>query len=386
MNGSTARQGTSLNIFGAKALVGKVNLGRNAYNKPLPAVDVYMQTAYDQTFFFGQTATKKCVGCTSSTKQGYRIDQSVMQMHDYYDDHSPKEFQYGNTTLIGEHQADMVCLKSDGQNCARPMHFFMATKAKTGDPVTKVDGAGVAGLAYKHRNSQNYLFTQQLKNSGAIKKSVFSITFRRDEPAKSKILFGGYNLGKYALPNRSIRWHSVVQGQSTWTLNMDQHGLETKYAYKWSSPSLGTYAQIDSSIEGIHVRESSKPTVERYIKETIGYDFNLYQIDYYASCTDYQWSFYPDLIISLNGHRYWVSKDAYWKRENNKCTLKLFTKKGYDKWVLGQAWLETQYTIFDYDNDRVGFVTSKNARPLGQHSAGYSVMYKQNNTASVEDI
>jgi hypothetical protein len=58
-----------------------------------------------------------------------------------------------------------------------------------------------------HFDKESDLFMAKMKKSGAIDKSIFSLSIAMGD-LQSRITFGGYNLSAYATSN-SINWHKI---------------------------------------------------------------------------------------------------------------------------------------------------------------------------------
>jgi hypothetical protein len=74
----------------------------------------------------------------------------------------------------------------------------------------------------------------------------------------------------------------------------------------------------------------------------------------------------------MDGTRYMIPRDEWYVREpdSGMCVIKIMNSPVKHDWSLGLNFLTTYYTVFDYENQRIGFAESiKNGR---SHSKTFS--------------
>ena len=65
----------------------------------------------------------------------------------------------------------------------------------------------------------------------------------------------------------------------------------------------------------------------------------------------------------MGGTRYSIPREEWYVRsaEDGKCVIKIMHSPVKDKWALGLNFMTSYYTVFDYENQRVGLALSKKA-------------------------
>lgn len=67
---------------------------------------------------------------------------------------------------------------------------------------------------------------------------------------------------------------------------------------------------------------------------------------------------YPDIKLVVNNTAYFIPKKSYVACNFYNCTLRILVYPGIDMFILGLNFLQNYYTVFDYENKRVGFALS----------------------------
>jgi hypothetical protein len=73
-------------------------------------------------------------------------------------------------------------------------------------------------------------------------------------------------------------------------------------------------------------------------------------------------SSFPDLTFTFGGsEKFVLSSHDYLLKDSasGKC-IPLIMPSGFDLWIMGDVFLRKYYTVFDMDNERVGFAKSLN--------------------------
>ena len=70
------------------------------------------------------------------------------------------------------------------------------------------------------------------------------------------------------------------------------------------------------------------------------------------------------MTIRIGDIEYFLPKESYMNRKgNDQCELGIMNDPNEYKWVLGLNFFTNYYTIFDLEQDRVGFAINRYANP-----------------------
>lgn len=62
--------------------------------------------------------------------------------------------------------------------------------------------------------------------------------------------------------------------------------------------------------------------------------------------------------IGIGGDDYTLTRLNYVERSNSECKIKIAALEGFDIFILGLNFFHNYYTVFDPDNNRIGFAKS----------------------------
>jgi len=74
------------------------------------------------------------------------------------------------------------------------------------------------GLAPSTQSTQSEIFIDRLLRDGMISKRVFSFSLGGTDE-QSKVIFGGYDLGKHAKENATLAWTNL-EDDNYWTIKI----------------------------------------------------------------------------------------------------------------------------------------------------------------------
>lgn len=79
-----------------------------------------------------------------------------------------------------------------------------------------------------------------------------------------------------------------------------------------------------------------------------------------CDCTDEQHKSIPDIQFTLNGYEMVIPRDMWFEKGGDKCVIKFMHSPYKTMWTLGLNFFNNYYTVFDYEQQRIGFAKSVN--------------------------
>jgi hypothetical protein len=79
-----------------------------------------------------------------------------------------------------------------------------------------------------------------------------------------------------------------------------------------------------------------------------------------CDCTAEEHLAIPDIDFKINGVEYKIPREQWYERneEHSMCVIKFMHGPGKDAWILGVNFFMNYYTVFDYENKKIGFAPS----------------------------
>ena len=80
-----------------------------------------------------------------------------------------------------------------------------------------------------------------------------------------------------------------------------------------------------------------------------------------CDCTKEEHLAVPDIHFTINGDDFVIPRDSWFERQNSKgvCHIKFMHGPAHNSWILGLNFFNSYYTVFDYEQKRLGFAKSK---------------------------
>ncbi|CDW83707.1 eukaryotic aspartyl protease family protein [Stylonychia lemnae] len=295
--------------------------------------------------------TTSCSSCESKVYNPAKSSKSKML------ERVPKTLKYGSATVMGQSYLDKVCLNEIV--CADNFQFLAIT-VQTG--IKGFDG--ILGLA-PDQESNGPSYVAKLKESKVIDKKQVGLYIASDVDG-SVMSFGGYD--KEMLKSCSdndgcgVHWYDLT-GKNWWQIEI-QDIVFDESSILGSSTSK---AIVDSGTSMITVPRDVfskfKSTLDTsYSSEDISCDDQDMMCFYQGECKDY-YSKFKHLKIQL-GDR-WVftipPQDYLVDQTIQGKQFCFFGVFGHDSnlVILGDAFLRTYYTVYDFDGDQVGVALHK---------------------------
>mmetsp|Transcript_3416 Transcript_3416/g.5780 ORF Transcript_3416/g.5780 Transcript_3416/m.5780 type:complete len:167 (-) Transcript_3416:63-563(-) len=78
-----------------------------------------------------------------------------------------------------------------------------------------------------------------------------------------------------------------------------------------------------------------------------------------CECSEEQHESIPDITFKVDRQEYVIQRDQWFERSGDKCVIKFMHGPHKDYWILGLNFFNNYYTVFDYQNKKIGFAKSK---------------------------
>lgn len=261
------------------------------------------------------------------------------------------DIHYGSGSLSGFLSQDTVSVpcKTEGVKVEKQM-FGEATK-QPGITFIAAKFDGILGMAYPRISVNNVLpVFDNLMHQKLVDKNIFSFYLNRDPNAQlgGELMLGGidskYFEGELAYLN--------VTRKAYWQVHMDE--LEVSNGLTLCKGGCEAIVDTGTSLIVGPVDEVKE------LQKAIG-AVRLIQGEYMVPCEKV--SSLPSIILKLGGKNYELTPDKYiLKVTQGKETICLSGFMGMDIpppsgpiWILGDVFIGYFYTVFDRDNNRVGF-------------------------------
>uniref|UniRef100_A0A0N4X2P0 Peptidase A1 domain-containing protein n=1 Tax=Haemonchus placei TaxID=6290 RepID=A0A0N4X2P0_HAEPC len=279
-----------------------------------------------------------CLGtadfCRSHSKFNYKESFTCIRKH------RPLNLTYGIGSAKGSLYSDIVCIDTNPKHCFR-QEFVCAQR------VHEMDGTipdGTLGMAWPSLSVDN--ITTPLEHLFANKmdcpKAVFAFWLNRNSIEGGELTICGTDPSRYQDP---IIWVPLIS-ESYWSVLLG--GITVKAESGDILHIPGNFsASIDSGTSFI-VGPSEK--IQK-ILDFIGV-MELEVIECSAVPS------YPTIFFKLGSYEFKLEGQQYTLKQSHGECYVAFQKnpsKDDNSWTLGDAFMSNFYTIFDYENKKVGF-------------------------------
>jgi len=282
-----------------------------------------------------------CVHCGYKILHGGKNKYDSKKSNSFVEDGTDFAIQYGSGAVSGKFQQDTVTLAQD--LAVEEVKFASIHDAK-GMGIGYAFGMfdGILGLGFDSISvgGVETIFHKAM-DQGLVEKPMFA--FYLGDNSDGELTFGGYDEDKFA---GEINWVPLSE-QSYWRVDVD--------GIRMGSYSSGpTDAIVDSGTSLIVGPSKDVKAIAQHIgaKKTIT---GQYTVD----CD--KLDDIPEIGWTLNGTEYTVPGSKVVLQSAGMC---IFAMMGIDfpspgpKWILGDVFMRQYYTIFDYEEARVGIALS----------------------------
>ncbi|KAF9948279.1 hypothetical protein BGZ72_009788 [Mortierella alpina] len=279
------------------------------------------------------------VKCTEASCLSHqRFSGKHSSSYDTLDPPEPFEIEYGTGEVSGVISEDIIAL--GGLSSKRPIRF---AESMTSSPLFgRAVFDGVFGLAYQEMSSSGELppFLSMMEQH-AVKNGMFGFYMGH---GSGELAFGGYDSSR--IEGNDILWSKVIK-KGYWEIMMDSVKSE-----KGDFLKAPVHAIVDTGTTQIivpvalarHLHAKFLPGA-RHIHDGI-----------YSLPCNVQGM--PMLKFQIGGRTFELPPRLYTLQEiaPGRC-MSGFAGEEVEgtSWILGDVFLRSVYSIFDFDNDRVGF-------------------------------
>ncbi|CAD8133714.1 unnamed protein product [Paramecium octaurelia] len=272
------------------------------------------------------------------------------------------DVEFGTGELMGEINADTAYV--GGVSIAK--QEFAEIVRENGDVFAQAGFDGIVGLAYPEMAAYNFnpLFDNIIKQK-LLDRNVFSFYFSRQEGSRSsELTLGGWDTEHFT---GDLHFHNVAN-KYYWLLDADnilvngkdlglcKHGCKV-VADTGTSLLTGPSDDLYDLLDTLNIDENCSN-----IKELPKLTFVLDGVNYDLDANDY--------VMKIDSEGNEVAYDTFASTDsfvemgaNCQCVgsfmpLDIPSPQG-PAWILGDTFLSKFYSVYDRDNDRVGFARAK---------------------------
>ncbi|XP_019369820.1 PREDICTED: embryonic pepsinogen-like [Gavialis gangeticus] len=247
--------------------------------------------------------------------------------------------QYGMGSMAGVVGSDTVLVSTFIDT---NQQLALAT-SEPGSVFAYTDFDGILGLAYPDMAVEGLTpVFDNLMIKNLVKQHLFSVYLGR-EVFGSMLIFGGIDESYFTGP---IHWIPVSY-QGYWQISMDSIIVNGKVV----TCESGCQAIVDTGTSLLAGPASDVNNLQKVIGATpIQYG------EYKVNCNDIPSM--PDIIFVINGIQFPLPPSAYTEQVGQGDCNSSFQATASYLWILGDVFIREYYSIFDRENNRVGFAKS----------------------------
>ncbi|CAD8170289.1 unnamed protein product [Paramecium pentaurelia] len=272
------------------------------------------------------------------------------------------DVEFGTGELMGEINADTAYV--GGVKIAK--QEFAEIVRENGDVFAQSDFDGIVGLAYPSMAAYNFnpLFDNIMQQK-LLDRNVFSFYFSRQEGSRSsELTLGGWDTDHF---QGELHFHNVVN-KYYWLLDADnilvngqdvglcKHGCKV-VADTGTSLLTGPSDDLYDLLDTLNIDENCKNAKElpklTFVLDGINYDLDAN--DYVMKIDSQGNEIAYDTFASIDS---FVEMGANCQCVGSFMPLDIPSPQG-PAWILGDTFLSKYYSVYDRDNDRVGFARAK---------------------------
>ena len=257
---------------------------------------------------------------------------------------------YGTGYLDGLIGYDSVSIGGFGTSAFK----FMTVSNFSGFPMKFYRPDGVLGMGFPAERFDYWpTIMSSLVAEGTLEQNVFSLNLNQD--ADGELLIGGIDTDAYVGDLTYMQCLSnddpIVDYNGLWFVAMDGMRVEDAFI-----STAGNYTIVDSGTNYI----VGPASLVAALAAAVGAVTDACDDD--GNCPSYKLpcnTAGPDIELSIDGNTWSLSKPNYivYKPTNphGMCDFAFIAVPGYDTWMLGVFFIRQYYTVWDYENKRIGY-------------------------------
>lgn len=272
--------------------------------------------------------------------------------------------QYGSGYVNGIDAYETVVVPSttgsDGTDLVIPKIKIGVVDAEDSDISSDSEMEGICGLGFNSLStvtSPSFIETVFGAGTSYYDQKLFSMYLGSDPhdvQNPSFLMLGGYDLS--AVGSNAQVFYTPLQRfdgvLAYWTVSLLGFKVSAKAAGVTLSLSFcetGCVGIVDSGTSGLAVPHSMYDDILSVLTHGLHCDED-------SLCNGVTAADFPTLKIYLDpGHEFLLQPADYLECGGRQCML-LLMDSGADIWILGDSFMHAYYTIFDVENERIGFV------------------------------
>ena len=256
------------------------------------------------------------------------------------------EVEFGTGIVKGEINSDKFNLG----DIEIPNQNFGEIIKQEGDVFNSNEFSGILGLAYPSLSAdEKTCILDNIMKYDLLKKNIMSFYYTLNDEDDGEITFGYINENKYL---GDIKFYNVID-KYYWTIKLDDILLNDKSINLCNKNNQKYCKAVIDTGTTLFTGPSQDLKI---LLQKIGVDIN---------CNGYEKA--PKITFVLNGDKYSIDGNEYILKEEidgkHECSTLMMPMDIEEPhgpiWIFGVVFMRKYYTVFDRDNDRVGFAVSK---------------------------
>jgi hypothetical protein len=208
-----------------------------------------------------------------------------------------------------------------------------------------------------------------LKENREISSAVFAIFINslagqgKETIPSPSLEIGGFNLTLHSSDPSALFY-------------LKNDGDEGKWGVTFESVHFGMWTGGNTLVYFSSTQKFITGDINAYIDfipylSIMGFECTQYPKNMIIKCKKSKKFDYPSFTFTFQNFSVSLSSKSIWDCEESQCTLMIeFTSSGY--WTFGQVFMENYFTIFNYDNNSIGFAPAAKSHAIESDDSSFS--------------